>query len=468
MQKLSAILFVLFVWVLATSAQDAMLDPSVDVNDQIVTDGVVTIASAVSEDFGWMVIHADNGEGAPGPVIGFSPLSPGMNFNINVELDVAAATPTLFAMLHADTNEIGTYEFGTVDGADGPVRDENGVITPPFTAELVQMSDQFVSEGNTVTAAVVSTAQDGWLVIHADNGGSPGPVLGQTLVEAGTTTDVEVVLAGDLTPQLWPMLHVDTGEAGVYEFGEVEGADGPVNIGGVLTFPISTVPAMRVPDQIAFGSDAMGGDMMEPTLVADTVLSEGPGWLVVHADSDGSPGPVIGFAPVASGINFDVMVVLDTEGLTPVLWPMLHVDTGTEEVYEFGEVEGADGPVIIDGNVLTFPINGAPSIVYNGTLTGTTLVVEQALIDGTGWMVIHADNNGSPGAVLGFTPILEGLNSDISVELSEDGLTETVFPMLHYDTGVAGEYEFGTVEGEDGPVIVQGNVVTGPVLPASE
>jgi putative cofactor-binding repeat protein len=44
-------------------------------------------------------------------------------------------------------------------------------------------------------------------------------------------------------------------------------------------------------------------------------------------------------------------------------------------------------------------------------------------------------------------------------------MTETVFPMLHYDTDSVGEYEFGEVEGADGPVVVQGNVVTGPLTP---
>lgn len=463
MRKLCLLLASVLLASFPVLAQDDMMEPSVTVSDQIVTDGTVVIESVVSDGFGWLVIHADNGDGGPGPVIGFSALNNGMNSNVTVELDTVNATPTLFAMLHTDTGEVGSYEFGSVEGADGPVANDDGVITPAFTAELVEMNDQFVADG-AVSAAVVSTAQDGWLVIHADNDGSPGPVLGQTLVTAGTTLDVTVELDGDATSQLWPMLHVDTGEAGVYEFGAVEGADGPVNIGGVLTFPISTVPAMRIPDQIAFGSDAMG-DMGEPTLVADTVLSEGPGWLVVHADNDGSPGPVIGFAPVSDGLNTDVMVALDSEGLTPTLWPMLHVDTGAEGVYEFGEVEGADGPVMVDGNVLVFPISGAPSITYTGSIDGTTIMVDQVAIDASGWLVIHADNDGAPGPVLGFTPITQGISNSISVEVSEDGLTETVFPMLHYDTGEDGVYEFGMVEGADGPVIVQGNVVTGPMTP---
>jgi len=206
---------------------------------------------------------------------------------------------------------------------------------------------------------------------------------------------------------------------------------------------------MRVPDQI-----------VTDTVTAESVVSDGLGWLVIHADSgEGTPGPVIGFAQVEAGTNVDVTVEVDPEGVTPRLFPMLHVDTGAEGEYEFGTVEGADGPVTVDGNVLVFGINAAPSITYEGVLADNTLTIDSALIDTQGWMVIHADNDGAPGAVLGFAPLVEGLNENIVVELDE--AATSVFPMLHYDTGAPGVYEFGTVEGADGPVTVDGNVVVG-------
>jgi hypothetical protein len=113
---------------------------------------------------------------------------------------------------------------------------------------------------------------------------------------------------------------------------------------------------------------------------------------------------------------------------------------------------------------LVFPINAASSIEYSGSISGSTVTVDSALIDAAGWMVIHADNGGAPGPVLGQTPIIPGLNTDISVELMGE-ITETVFPMLHYDTGEMGVYEFGTVDGADGPVRVGDAVVTGPMTP---
>ncbi len=450
--------FVLVLMVLAlilpVLAQDDMATPTVEVSDQAILDGTVTISAVYSEGPGFIVIHTDNGEGAPGPIIGYRSINSGWSYNVAVSVDAASATPTLFAMLHSDTGEVGVYEFGQVEGADGPVKVDDKVVTPPFNVDVVLVHDQFLSD-NTLMADTVIAQADGWLVVHADNDGRPGPVLGAAQVSAGLNEDVAVALDGDITQVLWPMLHVDTGTAGEYEFGQVEGADGPViHNGKVATFPIWTVPHVRAGNQLL--------DMN--TVTASSVLSEGDGWLVVHADNDGAPGPVLGAAPLAPGLNTNVVVELEGD-ITNTVWPMLHVDTGTVGEYEFGQVEGADGPVKVNDAVVTFPISVVPSITYEGTLSGTTLTVSEAVIDQHGWLVIHADNGGAPGPVLGYTALPAGVNHNVVVELNADGLTDTVFPMLHYDTGEAGAYEFGQVEGADGPVKVGDAVVTGPMTP---
>ncbi len=97
---------------------------------------------------------------------------------------------------------------------------------------MVQADDQ-VSDGTQVTVANVVAAQEGWMVIHADADGRPGPVLGKTAVAAGTTENVIVILDEPVDPDtpLWAMLHVDEGVQGVYEF---PGADIPVEEDGAI------------------------------------------------------------------------------------------------------------------------------------------------------------------------------------------------------------------------------------------
>ncbi len=462
-RNLLMVFLVLTALVFPAAAQD-MPAPQINVVDQVSVDGMVTIASAYSEGPGFVVIHIDN-EGAPGPVAGFRWLNPGWSYNVAVAIDNSLITPTLFAMLHTDDGEVGTYEFGTVEGADAPVAVDGSVVTPSFKVDAISPTDQLVAEDGSVTIAAVTAQADGWLVIHSDNEGAPGPVLGQTLVPAGTTTNVAVTLAAEgRTDILFPMLHVDTGAVGTYEFGTVEGADGPVAVNGaVATMPIWTVPHARVADQIVLGGDGMtmAG---EPTVRAVSVLLAEPGWLVIHQEADGGPGPVAGVSdPLPAGLSTNVMITLDPALTTPNLWPMLHVDTGEAGVYEFGTVEGADGPVRVNDNVVTFPISASPSITYQGGLTDSTITVEQALIDAPGWLVIHANDNGNPGAVLGQTPIVRGLNSNIVVEVDPAAAGDQVFPMLHYDTGEAGVYEFGTVEGADGVVFVGEAGIFGPL-----
>lgn len=312
---------------------------------------------------------------------------------------------------------------------------------------------------NTLKIAAVVTQQDGFIVIHQDNGeGRPGPVIGYAPVTAGANLDVEVTLDGEITRRLFPMMHVDTGVAGEYEFGTVEGADTPVFVDGVMAVMgiTSNTPTLHVPDQIVTDS----------VYVASVTL-DGPGWVVIHQDNgEGRPGPVIGAGLIEAGTTTGLSVSVDAAGVTPILFPMLHVDTGVAGEYEFGTVEGTDGPVRVDDAVLTFPIQAAPAITYSGTLSTLTLMVDAALIDAQGWLVIHADDAGRPGAVLGYTPLVAGLNRAISVEVSEGA--GSYFPMLHYDTGEPGSYEFGTVDGADGPVRVGDAVVTGPMTPVAE
>lgn len=118
------------------TAEEEMITPSVSVEDQTIKDGQITVPSATSDGPGWMVIHADDG-GAPGAVVGQTALSDGENTDIVVDIDTDMATPTLYAMLHTDSGEVGTYEF---PDADPPVKVEGSVVVKPFKAESGKMA----------------------------------------------------------------------------------------------------------------------------------------------------------------------------------------------------------------------------------------------------------------------------------------------------------------------------------------
>ncbi len=186
------------------------------------------------------------------------------------------------------------------------------------------------------------------------------------------------------------------------------------------------------------------------------VTSNGPGWLVIHADQDGKPGPILGYSPVANGDNQDVTVTVNAGAATPTLYAMLHVDAGQIGNYEF---PGADAPAKAGDQVVTPPFN----------LTGRVIAADQALVDsrvtidlvsseGPGWLVIHADNEGNPGAILGYSPVQAGENSGVVVAIDGGKATETLYAMLHTDAGEIGTYEFPS--GPDVPAQAEGQMIS--------
>jgi hypothetical protein len=258
------------------------------------------------------------------------------------------------------------------------------------------------------------------------------------------------------------MLHVDDGTAGTYEFDGSSGFDNPVVVNGqVASTPIWTVPHVRVLDQIVMHGDGMdmGGT---PTVTVQSALCESACFVVIHQEADGSFGGVAGVSePLPAGLSTNFRIELDPAMVTPRLWPMLHVDDGAVGTYEFDGSSGLDNPVAVDGEVVAFPINASPAMVFSDQALGEggTVTVRNALIDAPGWLVIHA----ADGAVLGQQLLHPGANWNISIAIDPALAGEMVQPMLHYDTGEAGVYEFGSVEGADLPTSVAGNIVVAPL-----
>lgn len=227
--------------------------------------------------------------------------------------------------------------------------------TGSFTA-----NNQTVSQ-NTVVISEVTLSDDGFVVIHRDNG-SGGPVVPDIMadavaLEAGTHTDVEVSLEGEALTDgesLWVMLHTDDGTKGTYEFDGANGFDGPVldADGNIVMSSIEiTAPSLTVNDQAVNNNQ----------IVIAEVNAAADGWLVVHND-DGTGNivlpDIIGKVLVSKGINTNVTVDLDaSETYTSgqFLFPMLHLDNGTIGEYEFDGVGVFDGPEIFSNDA--FPGN---------------------------------------------------------------------------------------------------------------
>lgn len=110
----------------------------------------------------------------------------------------------------------------------------------------IRADDQ--AAGSSIVVAEIGMPSNGWVVVHAVKDGAPVLTgsIGHAYVSAGPSSGVRISVdpalsAGD---QANIMLHLDTGNARVFEFanGSVEKQDGPVLIDGA---PVMTTVTLR-------------------------------------------------------------------------------------------------------------------------------------------------------------------------------------------------------------------------------
>jgi len=213
-------------------------------SNQTVSQTQVMVESITVSQPSWVVVHRDNGNGsfvAPGIISEPVALEAGTTENVAISFNEELTDgETLWIMLHNDNGIIGSYEFDGGNGLDLPITFNSIEISAPS----ITVADQALTD-NMVTISEINAAVDGWIVIHENDGqGNPGPVIGQTFVEAGINTDVMVdvsagaVVSGD---ELFPMLHVEDPADG--EYGFPDNGDGPeiFNEGNVIVTSFSVL-----------------------------------------------------------------------------------------------------------------------------------------------------------------------------------------------------------------------------------
>lgn len=108
---------------------------------------------------------------------------------------------------------------------------------PAAATGTLDAADQ-TSDGKSVTVASVSIdagGNGGWIALHQDMDGKPGPVTYVVAVPAGSSSSVVIPTPeGITTGAFWPMLHVDDGVLGTYEFPQTQGADLPAKADAMI------------------------------------------------------------------------------------------------------------------------------------------------------------------------------------------------------------------------------------------
>ncbi|MCC6606632.1 MAG: hypothetical protein IT327_25715 [Anaerolineae bacterium] len=416
--------------------------PLINAADQPLTDaGALQIANVVAPEDGWLVLYAMT-DGALGEVLGFTAVTTGLNQNLTLTIDPQLATPTLGAVLHSDLGESGEFEFP--DGPDVPLEWESAQIATTFDLDfqlsepVIEVAEQAVGEDGVVRVASVLLPQAGWLAIHGEADGRPGPVLGVVPVAAGRHEAIAITIPWrEGTPTLYAALYADNGEPLHFDY---QAEDEPLLASGE---PVVTAFEATFPIDIF----VLDQPLVDGTFEVERVISNGPGWLVAYYDDNGAPGLIIGSAPLEDGLNERVMVEVLASAATDVLHLRLHEDTEPGDDFDFPRV---DQPVLYDGRLpgtVTFSLTpGNYLIVDDQPLpsTGTAsavLTVDLVVVNVPTWVAIEADEDGQRGEVLGFTAVSPGVSHDIAISIDPTLATETLYVTLYLNAGEPDEFD---------------------------
>jgi len=255
----------------------------------------------------------------------------------------------------------------------------------------------------------------------------------------------------------------------------------------------SLVEAAALPNKITVRSQ----DISSGILTIDSVSAAQAGWVVVYKNANLTSGEIIGYAPVAAGVNTNVKVTLNTNRLKLdeqiyTLWARLHADNGTPGLFEWG-LRGLpynDRPVAQNGvevtaafataaastvstATATSAVGPAPVAVTKDKITIDSLehlnsgVIEVNSIEATqaGWLVVYKESNYGVGEIVGYAPVSKGVNTNVKLTIDTkrlpDGQT-TLWARLQADNGVPGLFEWGLhgLPYNDGPVVQNGQPVT--------
>ena len=323
--------------------------PVIVVTDQeIKTDGLVHIDSAYAPRSGWLIVYTDH-NGMPGTPLGHTLVEPGENNDLTVQIPWREATPRLHAALHLDVGEVNMLDDLTVDipviFMGEPILATFDVNLPPDMIIL----DQPLIDGNLIVEQVISP-EPRWIVVNYDEDGRPSDtIIGFAHVGAGLNEQILIDLVNtSVTPRLYLRFYEDNDP--INEF-DVPGVDVPLQYDGrqLDPFIVSTTPG----NYLTIRDQPLTEMITVPYAVVET-----DGWVVVYTDSEGELGEIVGQTAVGPGINRDVEVPINPDAATPILYAVLHLDTGT--IGEFEYPAGGDVPLQRNSTIISVPFSVEP------------------------------------------------------------------------------------------------------------
>jgi hypothetical protein len=293
------------------------------------------------------------------------------------------------------------------------------VGAPPVGAHgnHVSVDAQASANGTVVIESLFTAAEEGYVALHADNGGEPGRAIGHAPIDYGFHTGLSVDVDNATWAEwngsrtVWAVLHRDDGD-GSFDPGTDEVLS---SFGGSASAGFSLGKRAAGPASVAVSG--FRSQMIENASVAIRRVALGrSGTLLVRADENGSPGGVVGRVPLDAGVHENVTVPIEASyyrdhGPRFTLWATLEergdpvaVD-GTPVASEFAVRKPAETDRMV--NVATTTAASETANGDSATTVSTTVTPDNSTADGTagaGPGSADSDTDGLDDAVSGAGP----------------------------------------------------------------
>ncbi|MDN7023305.1 DUF4430 domain-containing protein [Methanoculleus sp. FWC-SCC1] len=152
------------------------------------------------------------------------------------------------------------------------------------------------------------------------------------------------------------------------------------------------------------------------SVVISEAIAKRDNWVVIHAEQNDTPGPIIGKALISRGVNENVTVQIETENATETLYAMLHVDAGKKGAFEF---PGSDRPETVMGEVVVQPFNVTGGRISENMTGNETM----GNVTGMPNVTITMPENGSGVSAGNVTVAIEVANFSLVDSLGQSAVT---------------------------------------------
>jgi hypothetical protein len=376
----------------AAGAQAAPVVNQITVRDQNLDTGMVVVDSVTAARSGWVVIYKDP-DFTVENLVGYAPVRAGQNLGVKVVVSLPKIDqqPALWAVLQSDNGVPGVFEWGLKDRSynDDPLADKGQVVMTQFATTAsaplpplletasggaslktmphyqITIHNQDVRSGMILVDAITTT-EPGWVVFYKNPNFTPGEIVGYAPVYPGVNTNVKATIdtakLGKST-EVWAQLHKDDGRRGIFEWERQAEplADWPLVKDRTYVRASFGVTAAAVPTttvNLKAAQITVHDQMLDTGIITvDAITTPLNGWIVIYRDPNFTSGEIVGYAPVYKGANLGVKVTIDTAkvGEQATLWPVLHVDGGLQNIFEWGYngQQFSDPPVFQKGQYVS-------------------------------------------------------------------------------------------------------------------